>query len=1046
MEKASFLSHFKHGFTSLVWKTASVAANNVVNFAIVSVAAGGAVRIVYNFSEAIPKNELVNEQVDPAYSQLSEMRERDPRFESSNPYDPNLANLMASSLPNADRGFGAREAFTGQTPTATANAAIEGTPLVDEGANLGFVTPPLPVRDPASEKEKKPAEETKKNPDGTDAGAGAATNADGTTAAGTDGGFAVPNPAATIEIADGDGQSAFAGTALTNPLKVILKDSLGNPTGGKVSWAVASGSGVLSTSTSTVSPTDGLAAATLTLGETAATNTVTATVIGTALSVTFSATGTAGSATQIAISSGNNQTGTAGSALSSAFSVIVKDSRSNVVNSATITWAVVTGSGTLSVSSSTTGTNGIASSTLTLGTSQISNTVTATISGTSTSVTFTASGTTLSDSSSNTLGFGGGTFFGTAYSSSKLILASANSCDATSTNCSSLDSSWTPQFSSIVAYWKMDNSFADAVGSNTGTANNGATFTTSAKIGTHAGSFDGVNDYVSVSDSTSLDLSTNLSIAMWIKPTSISANPYVIAKGVSGGKAGYGIQLKSTGDLVFSIRDDNSDQDLAASNTDSVFTGVWQQIIITYAAGSVKFYRNAQLLATVSAAGTSLKTDGGGLQIGSLDGTADFFTGSIDDVAIWNTALSATEVRQIYDRQSAKYSGLFTSRVIDNLSSTSWSSFTWATTLPFYKEIPNGNGSTNSETSTAYSSLVGTTGSTSDNDSLTGLIGTWHFNGADASIASGTTISDASSLGNTATTSDSDASATMKRIPGVLGDALLFNGADDAVDADGVSNDLATNAGTGSFAVWVRRDFTDGDNTRDRYIFQLFADANNQIDWFYDTTADNIAFSFVGNGTTVAGATMTEANLSRGEWHHLVATWSTTADQIKIYLDGVQTGATVTGLTALTSTPTNFTMGNNTVHAKNWQGPIDEATLWSRALTATEVKQLYRRGANRVKFQLRTCSDSTCSTGPSYVSPGGGISNFFSERHNNTVIDSTSEPTGSFNKAAPTLTFTNFTSTSLTSAEYIQYRIVLESDDPAGTPTSPQVTSVTVTP
>ncbi|MBI4689683.1 MAG: hypothetical protein HY754_05405, partial [Nitrospirae bacterium] len=50
---------------------------------------------------------------------------------------------------------------------------------------------------------------------------------------------------------------------------------------------------------------------------------------------------------------------------------------------------------------------------------------------------------------------------------------------------------------SLVGQWHMDNNWEDSSGNgNNGTAYNGVTFSASAKVGTHSGSFDGVNDYV----------------------------------------------------------------------------------------------------------------------------------------------------------------------------------------------------------------------------------------------------------------------------------------------------------------------------------------------------------------------------------------------------------------------------------------------------------------------------------------------------------------------------------------------------------------------
>ena len=53
----------------------------------------------------------------------------------------------------------------------------------------------------------------------------------------------------------------------------------------------------------------------------------------------------------------------------------------------------------------------------------------------------------------------------------------------------------------LVALWSMENNWNDSKGTNNGTALNGATFASSPKVGSYAGSFDGVDDEVLVGDS-----------------------------------------------------------------------------------------------------------------------------------------------------------------------------------------------------------------------------------------------------------------------------------------------------------------------------------------------------------------------------------------------------------------------------------------------------------------------------------------------------------------------------------------------------------------
>ena len=105
--------------------------------------------------------------------------------------------------------------------------------------------------------------------------------------------------------------------------------------------------------------------------------------------------GPVGPATQLVMVSGNDQTGQAGAALANPFVVETRDANSNPAPGVAVTFAVTSGGGSLSNSQSqTTGANGRASVTLTLGAAPSGNTVTATSVGLSGSpVLFTATGT-----------------------------------------------------------------------------------------------------------------------------------------------------------------------------------------------------------------------------------------------------------------------------------------------------------------------------------------------------------------------------------------------------------------------------------------------------------------------------------------------------------------------------------------------------------------------------------------------------------------------------------------------------------------------------
>src|SRR5439155_1465781 len=159
---------------------------------------------------------------------------------------------------------------------------------------------------------------------------------------------------------------------------VRVADQFNNPVAGvTVTWTPASGSGAVNPPTST-SNASGIAATTWMLGTQAGTQVVQATGAGSP--ATFTATATAGAATQIAINAGNGQTATAGTAVPIDPSVIVRDANGNPVAGVSVTFAVAAGGGAVTPTTPvTTNASGVAAVTSwTLGPTAGPNSLTAT--------------------------------------------------------------------------------------------------------------------------------------------------------------------------------------------------------------------------------------------------------------------------------------------------------------------------------------------------------------------------------------------------------------------------------------------------------------------------------------------------------------------------------------------------------------------------------------------------------------------------------------------------------------------------------------------
>jgi hypothetical protein len=173
-----------------------------------------------------------------------------------------------------------------------------------------------------------------------------------------------------------------------------VKDQNGSPlTGATVTFAVATGGGLVSTPSVTTDANGVATVGTWTLGQTAGTNTLTVTS-GSAPAITFTATGSAGpAATLTKVPAGDNQTTRAGFIVDVPPSVIVKDQYGNPVSGAIVNFAATAGGGSVAGASTLSTANGTATvGGWRLGTTPGPNTLSASAVGL-TPVSFTATGT-----------------------------------------------------------------------------------------------------------------------------------------------------------------------------------------------------------------------------------------------------------------------------------------------------------------------------------------------------------------------------------------------------------------------------------------------------------------------------------------------------------------------------------------------------------------------------------------------------------------------------------------------------------------------------
>ncbi len=213
--------------------------------------------------------------------------------------------------------------------------------------------------------------------------------------------------------------------------------------------------------------------------------------------------------------------------------------------------------------------------------------------------------------------------------------------------------------SGIVGQWHMDNNWLDSsvMGKN-GTAN-GATFSPDAKIGTKAGSFDGVNDYVQIPKTSYFDLSSDFTISFWLKrDASENGSLRVLMGKVSWvGLDGWYIRkgTAAQGSRIY-LEMGNSLQQYRAygpsSSTPATPAGAWQYYVFTRQGVNWKVYLDGSL----QGSGSNFESpcvNNYDLSIGRLGTDASYYWhGLLDEVAVYNRVLSAAEILERYQTVS----------------------------------------------------------------------------------------------------------------------------------------------------------------------------------------------------------------------------------------------------------------------------------------------------------------------------------------------------------------------------------------------------------
>ena len=203
--------------------------------------------------------------------------------------------------------------------------------------------------------------------------------------------------------------------------------------------------------------------------------------------------------------------------------------------------------------------------------------------------------------------------------------------------------------SGLVAWWRAEGNALDSIGTNNGALVNGATFAP-GKIGT-AFSFGGSGDYVSVPSSPDVQQQNAITVTAWVYANGTPAGESGIAgtwDDLTGGNRTYLFWLNG-GRLEFLISQTGGDIG-RASDSLPFPTNQWVYVVGTYDGTVIRVYRDGVQVGSIPYAG-QIHTNGRPFFIGRTDSGSDgsdYWKGQIDEVMIYNRALSSNEVASIY--------------------------------------------------------------------------------------------------------------------------------------------------------------------------------------------------------------------------------------------------------------------------------------------------------------------------------------------------------------------------------------------------------------
>jgi fibronectin type 3 domain-containing protein len=195
----------------------------------------------------------------------------------------------------------------------------------------------------------------------------------------------------------------------------------------------------------------------------------------------------------------------------------------------------------------------------------------------------------------------------------------------------------------LVAAYSFDEGSGATVADLSGNGNMGTlantTWTSAAKFG-NALAFNGSSSRININDSASLHLTTGMTLEAWVNPSTTSGtwrdiiykgnDNYFLESTTNTGSPGAGATIGSV--------------DAVTRGSTALTLNTWAYLASTYDGSTLRFYVNGVQVSSVAQPG-SIVVSSNQLQIGGDGIFGQFFTGKIDEVRVYNTALNQAQIQ-----------------------------------------------------------------------------------------------------------------------------------------------------------------------------------------------------------------------------------------------------------------------------------------------------------------------------------------------------------------------------------------------------------------